>query len=351
MGTVPGNCFFNINFDWKKAIIAFLFSSLLVGCASVGGTYSEDEGDICANQRGELRRTEDYFVKQGVTNVVGGAAIGAASGAIISAISGGDVGQGAAIGAAAGAGAGLLKTLFESINRDNQQIDMATNAFTNLSQCRFSASEVVRSDFRAGRTTKPDALKKLSDLKIRYNEDIVIAQRIGAKISERSKEFENNLVKEDPSVAPYLAAVRTEQTTIDNLKDTSQPSTELETSTKDIPKQKGSVSKYKKTSKSKYSSTQSTASAQKQAALANKEAAKAKIKTADAKQAAVGSETNIVKAHQYNKTIDTAKSTELNKKFELESEGQIGLFLFPNTNEPYLISWLEGQNKQCSVLF
>lgn len=339
MKTIIGIRFLTINFAWKPAVTAFLCSLLIVGCGTMGGTYSEDEGDICADSRGDLRRTEDYFVKQSVTNILGGAAAGAASGAIISAISGGDIGKGAAIGAAAGVGAGLLKTLYDSLDKENKQIDLATNAFNSLSRCRFTAAEQVRSDFKAGRITEQDALKKLSDLKMRFNEDIVIAERIGAKMTERSTEFQNKLVKEDPSVAPYLAAVKSEQANADNLKGASQSSAASEAETK-ITTSGKKGKKHKKSSKSTVAQTQNTGS--------SKETAKAKIKSPESIQAADSTVTNMVKGDQYGKTIDTAK---VDKEVKFQLNGQLGLLLPPNTYESYLVSGLEDQGKQCSVLF
>lgn len=318
-------CFLTENFDWKPAFSAFLCTLLIAGCASLGGTYPEDKGDICANQRGDLRRTEDFFVKQSVTNILGGAASGAAIGAIIAAISGGNVGKGAAIGAAAGAGAGLLKTLYGSLNRENQQIDMATNAFNNLGQCRFNAAELVRSDFRSRRISEPQARSKMSDLKVRFNEDVVIANRIGAKISERSAQFQNNLVKEDPSVGPYLAAVRTEheQTNTDSPKETSTSITPPENQAE------GGERGHTPTRPAK----QNTA--------VDKDASKAQITSPESRQAASATETNIVKAKQYK---DTVKSVAQKENFQLE--GQVGLFLFPSTDKQNLSSWLEVLNNE-----
>jgi len=326
MKTVRGICFLNKNCNWKPAATVFLCTLLIAGCASLGGTYPEDKGDICANQRGDLRRTEDYFVKQGITNVLGGAAIGAASGAIIAAISGGDIGKSAAIGAAAGTGAGLLKTLYDSLNRENQQIDMATSAFNNLGQCRFNAAELVRSDFSSRRISEVQARSKMSDLKVRFNEDVVIANRIGAKISERSAQFQNNLVKEDPSVGPYLAAVRTEneQTSADS------PNTSITAPENQARSGKtGGRRGHTPTRPPKPGINQNTA--------VNKDTSKAQITTPESRQAASATETNIVKAKQYK---DTVKSVAQKENFQLE--GQVGLFLFPNTDESYPISWLEG---------
>jgi hypothetical protein len=340
MKTIIGIRFLTINFAWKPVVTAFLCSLLIVGCGTLGGTYSEDEGDICADSRGDLRRTEDYFAKQSVTNILGGAAAGAASGAIISAISGGDVGKGAAIGAAAGAGAGLLKTLYDSLDKENKQIDLATNAFNSLSRCRFAAAEQVRSDFKAGRIKEQDALKKLSDLKMRYNEDIVIAERIGAKMTERSTEFQNKLVNEDPSVAPYLAAVKSEQVATGS-QGTSPASVAPEADTK-IATSGKKGKKSKKSSKSTVAQSQTTGS--------SKEAAKAQI--SDKSKSVIGpTETNIVKAKQYNSMTNTAKQTALNNNFNLKPQGDLGLLLFPYTDGPYLVSGLEGQGKQCSALF
>lgn len=331
------------NFKIKSLFTIFICSLLITGCASLGGTYPEDEGDICANQRGDLRRTEDYFVKQGITNVLGGAVIGAASGAIISAITGGDVGTSATIGAAAGAGAGLVKTLFESVNKENQQIDMATNAFNALSQCRFNAAEQVRGDFRSGRLSKPDAAIKLGDLKGRFNEDIAIANRIGAKISERSDQFQNNLVKEDPAVAPYLTSVRNEQQAAPvMLTDTNQSSIdENQSITSSKSSRKGS--RHKKSSKPKVEALSNGLS---EAALAKKQAAKNQIQSSQSLQAADATATNIMKAKNYK---DSVKSVAQKGNFEIE--GQLGLFILPKHVGGYSISWFDNQGKQCPAFF
>jgi len=338
MRTASDNCSLSIIICWKSFVTGFLSIIMVVGCASMGGTYPEDKGDMCANQRGDLRRTEDYFLKQGVTNVVGGALIGAASGAIISAIKGGDIGNDAAIGAAAGAGAGLIKTMFESINRENQQIDLATNAFNNLSQCRFNAAEAVRTEFRSGRLSKPVALNKMSDLKIRFNEDVLIANRIGAKMSERSDQFQNNLVKEDPSAALYLAEVKNEQSSSVNSQTIKPTTLEPETNPTDSST---SVKSSKKSSKKDVSRKRSTVQRD---TAAKKIAAKSQITSPETAQAADATVTNIVKAKQYK---DSVKSAAQKENFQIE--GQIGLFLTPDSKKPYQISWLKIQKLQCAA--
>ncbi len=324
-------CFLNINVDWKPVFTVFLFTLLIAGCASLGGTYPEDKGDICAEQRGNLRRTEDYFVKQGVENVLGGAAIGAVSGAIISAISGGNIGKDAAIGAIAGGGAGLIKTLYESMNSENQQIDLATNAFNNLNQCRLNAANRVRSDFSSKRITKQVALNKMTDLKMRFNEDVMIAKRIGAKISERSIQFQNELVKEDPSVAPYLADVRTdvrnEQTNTSLPTETPQSYIEPETQNNNYYTNRLTpVRPTTSVSKPKPKPNPVTSS----------KAAKVSPKSKPAAEAIV---TNIVKSNKYNTGVDTAKVV-FDKTTQLSGEGELGLYLFPKAVGAFPMAWL-----------
>jgi hypothetical protein len=315
-------------------IITFIACIILCsGCASLGGIYPEDKGDICANERGELRRTEDYFLKTGVMNVAGGALIGAASGAIISAIKGGDVGTDAMIGAAAGAGAGLIKTLYDNLTQENQKIDLATNGFSSLSRCRFNAADQVRASFNAGKISKPDALNKLSDLKIRFNQDISIANRIGAKISERSTEFQNNLVKEDPSVAPYLSSVKSEQITEESTQtDTDSLNSTYKSTTSDY-KAKSNTNKISKlTNKSRVVKSP------------RNQIAKNQIKSTESLKAADATATNIIKAKNYQ---DSVKNVSKQENFAIE--GQIGLYKLPSYYGYLTVT--SGCIKLCSVQF
>lgn len=344
----------------RHNLITTVLILLMVGCASLGGIYPEDKGDICALQRGDLRRTEDFFVKQGVMNVLGGAAAGAALGALTAVATGRDAGSGAAIGAISGAGVGLLKTLYESINKENQQIEITTNAFNQLGICRFSAADAVRADFRAGRLNQQAATTKLSDLKKRFSDDIVIAERIGAKISDRSKEFETKVTSEDPNVRDYLAAVREENDLAYNNQyaaSQTQITSEADYPTTPQHSKKKHKSKHKKTkhSANNYLASQEKIKAEKkQQVAARKMAAKAKITSPDAIQAAEATGTNIVKAKQQTKAVADARKELTGSKFQLV-EGNVDLkiehFLFPDSKSFYSVSWLDTQDQQCAALF
>ena len=194
--------------------------SVIVGCAAVG-THPDDFGDTCAAERASLRGAQDYYTQA----VVKGAMIGGVVGAITGWLAG-ESGRSTAIGAAAGAVAGgiggyylakqqtakdvasLSSGVLDDVVRDNGEIDRATLAFAQLRDCRFAAARQVKADYAAKRIDRATAAARLDDLRRRFDEDVALAEALGAKMADRSREFQyasDELLKGDPAAMTYVA--------------------------------------------------------------------------------------------------------------------------------------------------
>jgi len=222
-----------------KAIIVFSMSLLLSACAAalipgmmpaasglinqaatgISGAITGDAeikvdpDDPCGQQRVALGDSRRYFLK----SIISGALIGAAVGAGVGLLAGGGqmVGQAAAAGAlvggmAAGAMAkhqenadaqAMQASLGSEVLSEYQEIDKATQSFITLRDCRFNAAHIVKSDYRAKRITRDEAQQKLNRLNTWFDDDLVIAEEIGVKMSERAKQYSvksDELISTDP---------------------------------------------------------------------------------------------------------------------------------------------------------
>jgi hypothetical protein len=197
---------------------------LLTGCSAMS-TYNDDKSDICYLARTQLRETEHYYAKSVAEGAVVGGLIGAGSGAIISAVTGGDVGAGALIGGLSGAFAGgvggyynakqkdiadqqsLAASVRNDILKSNEEIDRTSLAFAKLRDCRFTAAERVKSDFKAGKMPRDKAVKQLDTLRVQFDEDIKIAQELGMKMGQRLTDFQdanNKILDKDPNARAFI---------------------------------------------------------------------------------------------------------------------------------------------------
>ena len=195
--------------------------ALLAGCAT---QFAEDAGDPCATERAELRGAQNYFTTSIIKGAVVGGILGALTGALLS---DSDQGKGALIGGAAGAIAGAIggyylakqnlasdaaalnNSILKDVVADNTEIDKATLAFAKLRNCRFTAARQVKSEFAARRISRAQAISRLDELKARFNQDLVIADEIGTKMADRSREFgyaSEQLVATEPEAKRYLAS-------------------------------------------------------------------------------------------------------------------------------------------------
>jgi hypothetical protein len=205
-----------------------LVASFVVGCATVG-PHPDDAGDLCAPQRAELRDAENYYTQAVVKGAAIGGVIGGLTGLLV-----GDTGKSAAIGAAAGAVAGgvggyylakqqaaadaasLGDAVLKDVVVENQEIDRTTVAFAKLRECRFAAAREVKDDLAAKRITRAEAVSRLDAMRRQFDADLVIAQKVGAKMAERAKEFQyasDELVNKDPEAKAYVEAEKQAQVT------------------------------------------------------------------------------------------------------------------------------------------
>ena len=204
------------------SVLGLGLAVVLSGCATTG-MFAEDASDPCNAQRKELAGAQNYYA----TAVVQGAVLGALVGGLSGALLGGDhKGTAAATGAAVGAVAGGLGSYYLAKQKDardaaqlaasiqndilteNTEIDRATIAFTRLRQCRFAVAESVKADFRAGRISRDEAIRRLDEQKQRFDADIAGAESIGVKMADRAKEFQyasNELVNSSPEARAELA--------------------------------------------------------------------------------------------------------------------------------------------------
>lgn len=188
-------------------------------------TYNDDKSDICYLARTQLRETEHYYAKSVAEGAVVGGLIGAGSGAIISAVSGGNIGAGALIGGLSGAFAGgvggyynakqkdiadqqsLAASVRNDILKSNEEIDRTSLAFAKLRDCRFTAAERVKSDFKAGKMPRDKAVKQLDSLRVQFDQDIKIAQELGMKMGQRLTDFQdanNKILDKDPNARAFI---------------------------------------------------------------------------------------------------------------------------------------------------
>lgn len=173
-----------------------------------------DPDDSCGSQRIALGESRNYFLK----SIISGALVGAATGVVIGLLTGGAgkaIAQAAAGGALVGgitgavqanqqeiAGAQSLQaSLGSEVLSEYKEIDKASQSFIRLRDCRFSAARTVKSSYRAKRITHDQAQQKLTRLNTLFDEDIVMAEDIGVKMSERAKTYaekSDELVRNDP---------------------------------------------------------------------------------------------------------------------------------------------------------
>jgi hypothetical protein len=207
---------------------------LLSGCSALN-IHDDDKSDICYKWRSQLRDSEHYYTQSVAEGALIGGLIGAGTGALGAFIGGGNVATGAAIGGGVGAVAGGIggyynakqkdiadsQALAASVRNDiitaNGEIDRTSLAFSSLRDCRFSAANRIKSEFKAGRIPRDTAVKQLNALKSQFDEDIKIAQELGLKMGKRLTEFQdanNKILDNNPNARAVLYAEKASTTEI-----------------------------------------------------------------------------------------------------------------------------------------
>ena len=198
----------------------------LAGCSSTGGpglfsSYTVASDDTCGDYKSQLKSYRDFFF----SSMLEGAAIGAGVGALSGYLIGGNA-QGALIGAAAGgvigaaggyyaakqkAAAGdprtLANSVYDDVNRENNQIDSVTQTFNNLRECRLRTARGVKDDLAARRISREDAQAKLKKIHDWFLADIDFADALGAKMGERGNEYttaSTQMMQSDPAARQTL---------------------------------------------------------------------------------------------------------------------------------------------------
>ncbi|MGE5478637.1 MAG: hypothetical protein ACM3Q1_18440 [Bacteroidales bacterium] len=203
------------------AVMALMLSSCVTG--QPGGllaTHSANPNDVCGQAHADLFNSRGYFERSIAEGALAGAAAGALLGLAIGAASGKNMGQSAAIGAGAGLLVGgmggylnarqqqakdnqeLAGIVDGDIDREAAEVTRATVNFQRVSDCRKSASERIKADYRAGIITREKAKAKLDEQKALFQQELAEAEAIGAKIADRRKELNlaaDKVLGEDPN--------------------------------------------------------------------------------------------------------------------------------------------------------
>jgi hypothetical protein len=201
--------------------MALMLSSCVTG--QPGGllaTHSANPNDVCGQAHADLFNSRGYFERSIAEGALAGAAAGALLGLAIGAASGKNMGQSAAIGAGAGLLVGgmggylnarqqqakdnqeLAGIVDGDIDREAAEVTRATVNFQRVSDCRKSAAERIKADYRAGIITREKAKAKLDEQKALFQQELAEAEAIGAKIADRRKELNlaaDKVLGEDPN--------------------------------------------------------------------------------------------------------------------------------------------------------
>ncbi|WP_137181634.1 hypothetical protein [Roseomonas sp. AR75] len=210
---------------FRRAVALTTSAAILAGCVSTRDARigADDGSDPCRAQVVALDSTGNYFAE----DIVRGAAIGAVGGAVLGGLLAAATGQrgsgiaaGAGIGALAGGLAGGATGYFQarqqqasdqaSLNasiagdlaNENAQIDRTQLAFNQLMDCRFGTAQRIRTAYRDGTMTRPQAEASMAQVRALTQRDIQSAQAINGQISKRGTEFDTAI----ENVAPGTKA-------------------------------------------------------------------------------------------------------------------------------------------------
>ena len=166
--------------------------------------------DPCDKEHDALKDSDDFFGKDILQALVAGGVAGAIGG-----IFGGNWKAGLAAGAATGmlayynarqqqAGGNQL-VLAQSIGGDARNygvaMDKATAAFEALRQCRLNQAAAIKADLASGRISRSEAQERLAKAHQRFQEELELAQHLGAQMNTRQEEMQaasDQLLASDP---------------------------------------------------------------------------------------------------------------------------------------------------------
>lgn len=217
--------------------MALMLSSCVTG--QPGGllaTHSANPNDVCGQAHADLFNSRGYFERSIAEGALAGAAAGALAGLLVGAASGKNVGQSAAIGAGVGLLAGGLGGYLNArqqqakdsqelagmvdgdMDREAAEVTRATVNFQKVSDCRRTAADRIKGDYKAGLLTREQATAKLAEQKALFQSELAEAEAIGAKITDRRKELNlaaDKVLGEDPNAKATFEANKAQMAAYD----------------------------------------------------------------------------------------------------------------------------------------
>jgi len=211
--------------------LSLLAALAMVGCDSTPTMHSfidkiTGSADSCSTQRESLESYGNYFAQ----NMVVGAATAATIATVIGVVTHQSTTTTLAMAATAatiGAAGGYWKSVSDKstnmdarrqlvqgdVKAENQKIDGAQQAFNQLIDCRRKQAADLKADVSAGRVSRADGDKQMSEIRARYNDDIEIAKRINSNMAEHTAnlEYANEQLKPQPYVTTHSAVVYASQ--------------------------------------------------------------------------------------------------------------------------------------------
>ena len=175
--------------------------------------------DPCEAQHDALKDSDDFFGKDILQALVAGGIAGAIGG-----VFGGNWKSGLAAGAASGMlayynsrqqqAAGNQLVLAQSIGGDARNygvaMDKATAAFEALRQCRLNQAAAIKADAASGKISRGEAQERLAKAHQRFQEELELAQHLGAQMNTRQQEMQaasDQLLASDPEARNLVSGM------------------------------------------------------------------------------------------------------------------------------------------------
>ena len=176
--------------------------------------------DPCEAQHDALKDSDDFFGKDILQALVAGGIAGAIGGVF----GGGGWKSGLAAGAATGMlayynerqqqAAGNQLVLAQSIGGDARNygvaMDKATAAFEALRQCRLNQAAAIKADAASGKISRGEAQERLAKAHQRFQEELELAQHLGAQMNTRQQEMQaasDQLLASDPEARNLVSGM------------------------------------------------------------------------------------------------------------------------------------------------
>jgi hypothetical protein len=177
--------------------------------------------DPCEAQHDALKDSDDFFGKDIMQALVAGGLAGALGGVFGG---GGNWKAGLAAGAATGMlayynarqqqAAGNQLDLAQSIGGDARNygvaMDKATAAFETLRQCRLNQAAAIKADLASGKISRSEAQERLAKAHQRFQEELELAQHLGAQMNTRQEEMQaasDQLLASDPEARGLVSGM------------------------------------------------------------------------------------------------------------------------------------------------